>query len=80
MAVFNELLNIEKMEDPEERKAAELGRSQKKTGQVKSGKKTSVSANTYRITMFLIKLVVFLAVLGVAVFLSWYLIAMFIPM
>lgn len=79
MAVFNELLNIERMEDPEERKAEDLRRGKKKTGKFKKSKETSVSLTTYRATMFIVRLLLVLAVLGAAVFLAWYLITLFIP-
>lgn len=78
MPLFDELLTTKKMEDPEERKAAELERSKKKAGRVRS-KETSVTAETYNRTMLLVGIAVGLIVLSIISYVVYLGVMKFIP-
>ena len=79
MAIFNELLDDHRMEDPEEREAENLRRGKKKTGKRKRSKSSSVSAKTYIVTITILRALIVLIVLGVSAALIYYLIMLFIP-
>ena len=79
MALFDELMTTRKMEDPEERKAAELERSKKKVGKRVKKRETSVTSTTYNVTMALITLLVFLIVASVVGYVIYLGVTEFIP-
>lgn len=75
--LFDELMQSKKMEDPEIRKAADIGRSEAKV-KSKRGRKTSVSVGTFKNSMLIVGIVMSLAAISGIAFLVWKVIELYI--
>lgn len=75
--LFDELMQSKKMEDPEIRKAADIGRSEVKV-KSKRGRKTSVSVGTFRASMFIVGIVFSLAAVSAIIYGAWKVIEIYI--
>lgn len=75
--LFDELMQSNKMEDPEIRQSAELGRSKKK---IKNHRKrhTSVSVGTFRASMFIVGTLFTIAAAAGIIWLGWKVIQIYI--
>jgi hypothetical protein len=75
--LFDELMQSKKMEDPEIRKPAEIGRSEAKI-KSKRGRKTSVSVGTFKNSMLIVGIVLSLAAITAIVYGAWKVIEIYI--
>jgi hypothetical protein len=75
--LFDELMQSKKMEDPEIRKVADIGRSAAKV-KSKRGRKTSVSVGTFRNTLLIVGVVLSLAAVSAIVYGAWKVIEIYI--
>lgn len=75
--LFDELMQSKKMEDPEIRKAADIGRSDVKV-KSKKGRKTSVSVGTFKNTMLIVGIVFSVAAISAIVYGAWKVIELYI--
>lgn len=75
--LFDELMQSKKMEDPEIRQAADIGRSKTKVKN-KRGHKTSVSVGTFRNSMLIVGVVLSLAAIAAIVYGAWKVIEIYI--
>lgn len=75
--LFDELMQSRKMEDPEIRQAADIGRSKAKV-KSKRGRKTSVSVGTFKNSMLIVGVVLSLAAISAIVYGAWKVIEIYI--
>lgn len=75
--LFDELMQSKKMEDPEVRQAADIGRSKAKV-KSKRGRKTSVSVGTFRNSMLIVGVVLSVAAISAIVYGAWKVIEIYI--
>lgn len=75
--LFDDLMQSKKMEDPEIRKAADIGRSETKV-KSKRGRKTSVSVGTFRTSMLIVGVVFSLVAVAAIVYGAWKVIELYI--
>jgi hypothetical protein len=75
--LFDELMQSKKMEDPEIRKAADIGRSETKV-KSKRGRKTSVSVGTFKNSMLIVGIVFSVAAISAIVYGAWKVIELYI--
>lgn len=75
--LFDELMQSKKMEDPEIRKAADIGRSETKV-KSKRGRKTSVSVGTFRTSMLIVGIVFSLVAVSAIIYGAWKVIELYI--
>lgn len=68
--LFDELMQSRKMEDPEIRKAADIGRTEAPV-KSKKGRKTSVSVGTFKNSLLIVGIVMTLAAVCGIAFLGW---------
>lgn len=80
MPIFDELRENEFMEDPEERKAAALERSERRSKKrAPRERKTSISAGSFTWQLRILKAVLFVLTLAVVAFVIYQGILLFIP-
>lgn len=68
--LFDEIMKSEKLQDPEIRKAGEIGRSNKKLKNKRS-RSTSMSVGAFRMSLFIVGAILSISALAGLVYVAW---------